>query len=105
MYSLKFIYTLLTIITLFFVLLVASEFITQGKITNHSLFTNYTSPMEENLQAVHTIQQSENEIDKRLKIKLVINAFVLGSIFSISMIYLYTYIERRNLSSLFFSVS
>lgn len=105
MNSLKFIYTLLTIITLFFVLLVAYEFITQGKITNHSLFTNYMSPMEDNLQAVQTMQQANNEFDRPLKIKFVINAFVLGSIFSISMIYLYTYIERRNLSSLFFSVA
>src|SRR5690625_1254251 len=105
MNSLKFIYTLLTIITLFFVLLVAYEFITQGKITDHSFFKNYTSPMEENLQAVQTMQQANNEFDRPLKIKSVSNAFVLGSIFSISMIYLYTYIERRNLSSLFFSVA
>ena len=102
----KFIYTFLVIIFLFFVIIFASEFITQGKITDHSIFKNYTSSMEKDLQDVQMTLQSENDIDKKIKIKFVINAFVLGSIFSISMVYLYSYMsKRRNLSALFFSLA
>lgn len=95
---------LLTLVLLSVVLLVILRFILHQSLADISLFSHYTSPMEKNLTTITQLNETYSHFSSRGK--AILCAFVIGSMASISMSYLFIFLLRKKqISALYFSLA
>lgn len=100
----KKIYILLPLILSCLILLILLRYMSQTGLTNVSLFTQYTSPMEKDLVTITQI--IDESIDPPPEEKKIFYAFAIGGIFSVSLSYLFMFITRRkDISSFYFALA
>lgn len=97
-------FTWLLFILLFIILLIITRQLLHATLSDVTLFVNYKSAMGNNLLEITNMM--ETPIFQPSIEKTVFHAFVIGGVFSLSIVYLFIYMtKRKRISSLYFALA